>query len=382
MRYQGWLVLIAGLVTVPQAALCAGAWSETSPYGGWQAPGYQVPTSARFRPLGRNSDRAVVPRAAAPDPRLSVAGYRFRPWDTQAHDQSRSPGGFPHQAPAVTYRGQQPGWQPAPPVAAHGMTRAPMAYPGNRAFRTANAYPVPGYRFRPLQAKRPVRDMSAPRYRPVQVRIPNRYVFRPLNPVARPAPHRPVTASPRQPPVYASPSYMYWPGYAYSPALQGSRGTHPVFPYAVSRGYAPGVESFDPRWIKGYPSYPMAYTPGINRMPGYRSRFRPELAAKAPANRAYHFRRYPHQRRYAAGPAYVWRRDRGRYAGYQTPYANGERAAYLPPVSPSRVNRYGMDWYDGRGDGEGAWYRLILDSAPAISQSQEPWAVSPHEQEN
>jgi hypothetical protein len=40
---------------------------------------------------------------------------------------------------------------------------------------------------------------------------------------------------------------------------------------------------------------------------------------------------------------------------------------------PSMPNRYGVDWYDGMGDGEGAWYKLAGQQEwPRVSQYQAP----------
>jgi hypothetical protein len=39
------------------------------------------------------------------------------------------------------------------------------------------------------------------------------------------------------------------------------------------------------------------------------------------------------------------------------------------PQWQAPVDRYsGTDWYDGRRDGEGAWYQLANQNLPAVSQ--------------
>jgi hypothetical protein len=44
----------------------------------------------------------------------------------------------------------------------------------------------------------------------------------------------------------------------------------------------------------------------------------------------------------------------------------GMQYAMQRPYAP---NRYGVNWYDGHGDGEGAWYQLAGQQAwPRVSQ--------------
>ena len=379
MRNQAWLSLFAGLVMAPQVALSSGVWKDAAQTGAWQYPGYGMPGSAQFRPVAPSGNGSTAPAFVN-----QTAGYRFRPWEgsVDTHRQPQRP--FPQQAPVSANRGYQPGWRPTSAPAASAQPATPLAYPARRVGYNTASHPMPGYRFRPLQKAQSAGHEQTQRYRPIQVQIPDRYVFRPLNPVARPTPARRTAPPAPMTPVYAGPPLQgNWPGYAYAPPRQQSRPSYwGHSPYAPTPGYGRSMGYPDPRWAFRPNPYPRTHFPGRNTMPGFRPRSRAEVAANAPFYPHPQFRPHPLQRRYAPGPSYVWRPEQRRFPGYQSPYAAAPRSVYRPPVTPARLNRYGMDWYDGRGDGEGAWYRLTLKSSPTISQTQEPWSVSPREHAN
>ena len=382
MRYPAWLLLFAGVLSAPQLALSAGAWGENPQYRGWQTANTQPPAGpAQYRP----APATLAPRFADQGARLRAAGYRFRPWEAAVESQRPLQQAYPQQAPVARYPAHQPAWRPTAPSttarAPQWHAQAPVSYPVERMVQAPGPYAHTGYRFRPYQ--QPAKPQTAPRYRPVQVQIPDRYVFRPLNPVASPAPQRPSAIPAPVTAPYSAPATGYLPGHAaYYPPRQRSVSPYQAYRYAPSHrsGWVAGYPQ--PRRMAAYPTYPsfpVAYAPGFSPMPQFRPRPGPEMARPAQSSRPFSARRHFHQQRYVPGPAYAWRQGAPRYARYQAPYAYGPQSAYAPPV---RSNRYGMNWYDGRGDGEGAWYSLTLKSEPVISQSQEPWAVSPYDQAN
>ena len=260
---------------------------------------------------------------------------------------------------------------------------APAHHPAEWTAPAPSPYSHAGYRFRPHEHQQ-ARVQSAPRYRPVQVQIPDRYVFRPLNAVARPAPQRPVA-----PPMPVNAAYrLPGSGYptpdfaAYYPPRHPDMIPYQAFRYAGPQGFNPMPGYPEPRRFAAYPArpaFPLAHAPGMRPMPQFRPRPGPEMAGPAQMRHPLPVRRHARQPRYAPGPAYAWRPDRPYPAVVQAPQARPSGGMHTPPM---RSNRYGMDWYDGRGDGVGAWYSLTLKSEPVISQTQEPRAVAPYDQTN
>jgi hypothetical protein len=386
MRYQTWLLLFAGLVSVPQLAFSGGVWSQAAPArDGWQAGAYPMPV----QPTGA---RTAVPRFADQGARLRAAGYRFRPWEGPAPGNGSYQVNPRRQMPVAAYSADRPVWRPTaqvgkPRPASVPVWRPPvpsdvgMTYPAAGGFSA----PVPssggGYRFRPVDTTKRAQVQNAPRYRPVQVRIPEGYVFRPLNPVARTAPRQTAQSAPGFTPAYSSAAIGNWPGYAYSPWQYQAYRPYPHHFAAPLPRFEQAAAYPDPRWAV-YPPYPAAYAPSMRPMPGFRPRSRPEIVRRGAVNRHSYAQRYPRQQRYAPGRAYAWPQGRESFARYRVPNVYGSRSVYQPPVAPARVNRYGMNWYDGQGDGEGAWYRLTLNAEPTVSQSQEYSGVSPFEPAN
>jgi hypothetical protein len=248
---------------------------------------------------------------------------------------------------------------------------------GMRQASAAKPLPASGYRFRPLQPVRQVRMDNPVRYRPLQVRIPDRYVFRPLNPVARPA----IRTSP-QLPFQTLPAAHYPPAWNALPAYT-SMPTPPRFhdynlsvPYDAARwpdsrrGYPYLEREIQP------PAYPPVDAERMDQMPWFHPWYAAEHShVSMPVYNHRYIQRRPLRSPYMRSPDYAWRYDRRRtmqpYSGHR--YTYGQRMEQPAPdrPPPPRMNHYGTNWYDGQGDGEGAWYQLLISSAPEFSQSVE-----------
>jgi hypothetical protein len=314
MRYQSWMLLFAGLSMLPHLAFSADGWGAPDPYNRGHASAIGITAKASgLRPY-------AVPRQGVNPPHYAEMA-------AQMHAQ--------------------------------------------------------GYRFRPLQPARQARIERAVHYRPLQVQISERYVFRPLNPVARAAPpmryrppvahypsaHYPSTYYPST--HYPSTGYpMYGHGfqpYANYPYNLGAHGPYVAGPHVSApwRRVAPASRQ----------SPQVAYPGAVAQYTQHWPRFRPWSHREwGRLNRGGYGQRYAHwypARQYPLPPpvrAYQRRAPNYAYPGYGL----SERTAQQWPSPSARRNRYGTDWYDGRGDGEGAWYRLVMESAPAVSQSRAP----------
>ncbi|MET0066154.1 MAG: hypothetical protein ABW076_07395 [Candidatus Thiodiazotropha sp.] len=275
--------------------------------------------------------------------------YRFRPWtEREARLARQHSAAYPAPFQAAPWSAQRP------PI------------PSNNPMHNRT---VPQYRFRPMNPAQPDRVTKAGFvYRPMQIQIPREYVYRPLNP---------VKATPRgnyRPPVPSVPRYAARPvppfgnnyrGYPNYPLPPMGVRSQPESRYVYGhRPVAPRFRPWSPaeRYVADYPRmYPRAF-PGV----AYRDpRVRP-------------FQGYPR--------TYAWRPRQGDYRvdhrsvrndGPRTRYPNwlrGRPAWGYPEVASSAPyvmgpgdaqahadvqNRYGVDWYDGRSDGDGAWYKLM-----------------------
>ncbi len=376
MRYQGWIVLFAGLFASPQLTFSADGWGAPMPYMGRYAPSAYTADRPRFRPYPVTVNTAYRPRY--PDMRMS--GYRFRPWQGPVPSPALQQGGV--QPVTTSYWGGMPagrrlnaphsattysmpivstsagGWQPA----------SPGPYPARQA-HAGQSGPFASYRFRPLQAQaeQPIR------YGPLHMQIPERYVFRPLNPVSRPAPSMPVQPPPADYPTLADPwANGVYSHNAFTPNRPGPYSPYRATPYAT-QPWAGAVTAYRYRQPQRYPAwhaYQPVYAQGTNRMPRFQPRYYPGWES---ARRPVYGPRYALQRpirRYPL-PAPVWRFDR---TAPMTPYPGyrfSAQTAQRPPIPPARLNPYGTDWYDGHADGDGAWYRLAVERSPAVSQTWE-----------
>lgn len=381
MRYQGWMWLFAGLLAVPQLALSADGWGGPRPYKMGYAP-VTANSPDRSRPAfpGAVSERYAVPRYADVRESMEARGYRFRPWERSAYPSYPSGRRYPIQAgvsqQSYLPRGRAAAVIPAPrsyqpPV----WQRQPAPSQGAWQARMERPQPSGNYRFRPVSAPQQAHTEGQVRYRPLQVHIPDGYVFRPLNPVAR----RSVMPTPAQRPY--APTYPYTP----RPYSLGRAGV-PAYAYNVSRfpGYAP------------YPYSAPAVAPWGGRSVRYdQPRRMVQRQGATPGlspymNRSIRFRPWPQRvrsqvpmpafsQRYAQYPVFrrpVQRPVTGYDSGWGSPVRPGYGYAHEPQMAqrsvmppPARLNRYGTDWYDGQSDSDGAWYRLAVESSPALTHS-------------
>jgi hypothetical protein len=293
--------------------------------------------------------------------------YRFRDWPDRRSNQ------IPHHAsPArakvarsISYWGGNPVHQRQPvPESTH---YSAMGYPDqttgfNTAYQPGEvAYSSQRYRFRPMQDRMPVEPRASTQYRPMQVEIPQHYRFRPLQSVAqnRPRPAR----------EYRSHQMRWRP---FNAAVQPPRQYGHVAPWPRHR-YAynyPGRMEWRPydngrRVMAPYPSIP---SPAA--MPSYVWRGPAHPMGPQFSSRQRHYP--PANRRFRQPPRPYWTY---RPIPYPTnPYVGAPRIAHYPaplarPEWQRQANRSsGTDWYDGRHDGEGAWYQLAKSSMPAVSQ--------------
>lgn len=324
MRSKAGLVIWVGLFVISQQLYSADNRVGPAPYVGPHSSPAINNSMPRVLPTRRSVGAAMHPQTPHISRSSGVAGYRFRPW-------------------------QKP---------------APQAY--RQQDRIAVQAARSGYRFRPLPPIQRAVMAQPVRYRPLRIQIPNRYVFRPLKPAARRRPpmpeQRPVAATPTAYPPAAR-HYAYYPNRPW-PNSRNMAGGYPAAPWTNAwRAYPP------PSWISPQRRYPYPMAQGVNPLPRYQSGpYRWREPTPMPG--------YP--------PRYVWRRPDRAFAppppawhDWRVPspgYGWVGRTAQRPPLPPARQNRYGTDWYDGRGDDDGAWYRLLLQSSPAVSQS---WAPVP-----
>jgi hypothetical protein len=313
MRYQSRILLLAALLIVPQVTFSANGWGDSRPFTGGHPSAATAPASPGAASMGR---------------------YRSASW----------PSG--------------PGFAPADPMA--------RAWQGGGRFRSS--YP-PGYRFRPLPPARPGDVVQQVRYRPLQIRIPDRYVFRPLKPAAPRVPPMPARMASRDPGManpWAGGVYGRHYGNPYRPVFNNRFSPVRSFPVAP---WAGGVNAYRPP----YPVPPQratapAYARAANPMPRFRPWPRPRWAYTPPPG---YIPGYVQPRAYPGVPP--GRRDM-RWRRWQpgTGRDYREQRVQVPALSRAIPNPYDTDWYDGRGDVDGAWYRLTLESSPVVSQSWTP----------
>lgn len=272
----------------------------------------------------------------------------------------------PPPYPGVQFIPQAQYAVPPAPLSSRSLPGSAYAPPPVQPRWTENAG---RYRFRPWQEGGNLQRPARMRYLP-PVTIADHYRFRPLNPVKRRPPES--WQAYRQPPTPPMPPAWGRPVYGgFAPAMPGTRWSgRPLY-----AGYAPGGPAWHgeavarpvPRREIRRPIAPPRFTQ--QPYPGWR--FRPLAPGPAvPPGRYVRFN--PRERGtppfpYGA-PGPLW------YAGRVPPMPAGwnyrapVQTAYRPLRAPLRANRYGVDWYDGRGDGEGAWYRLAAEPWPAVSQ--------------
>ncbi len=382
MRYRGWMLVLAGLMAAPQVGVSGESWPGRYADAGSYAPvASDLTTTQRYRPYAQTRVPAYPYPAADRQRPASTPQFRYRPWEGPAPR-------YPQPATATpgwsmpSYWGGVPSASTPPdrfrPVPASPYRLATV--PDTRyaeARRDYHRMPIAAgagapqrYRFRPQDEAPVASGNGVYRYHALPMQIPDHYVYRPLNPVAKASRVRPAPM-----PDYAyRTGYEGWNRYAaqpyrllppppwpYQPAMAGPWPT----PEQAVVTSAPA-----PWWTPPAPGYPPAYV-----FNGYRPSPSPNpypvagrQAMPPPAYNKRYARRWSPP---SPPPGYThWQRPTP-----PMPYparAGWERTAQLPAPPPVRVNRYGTDWYDGQGDGEGAWYRLTLETAPTLTQSSPP----------
>ncbi|MES9816012.1 MAG: hypothetical protein ACH255_07100 [Candidatus Thiodiazotropha sp.] len=239
------------------------------------------------------------------------------------------------------------------------------------------------YRFRPMEQERQREAPPRWTYRPAQLEIPNHYVYRPLKVQQR----RNHTDQQRQRRSAVPGMQDYGPN-PWDPVRYGYDRSWMPMPGSASSPYDPYryLDSYNQysaaqsngRYLwrgdrVGYP-VPRGYTAprysGHGPFTGHR--FRP---LKRSGWDRYRYRGMPD--RYAVGSYpvanYQWRRPD--WANYDTMRREWQPQMAMsypgphPMRRPDAPNRYGVNWYDGRGDGEGAWYKLAGQREwPRVSQ--------------
>lgn len=238
---------------------------------------------------------------------------------------------------------------------------------------TANPFPMGQYRFRPMQDQPRPQVFTQPRYLPLQVPIADHYVFRPLNPVTKPAAYprlayqRPVM--PQTLPAWRPQDRFIREARAMQPDPRG-RYVYGGYPLArpawrqtwsgrgmPARGYGenPAARHFVQRMPVDYRYRPLTGMPADRSWAG--DRFVPRMRRDMPPAPGYYAAQYPAYGQPPLPPP-AWT------MGYPPPM----RTVYRPETAPPMPKRYGTDWYDGRGDGDGAWYKLAGVTGPTVSQ--------------
>ncbi len=387
------------------ALLISGLFSVMLMPSSFAMEGVANPAASQWRPLpapgtqmiewGKNTRQSQQKlrhdRWAGGDnyPQHGRNAYRFRPWKGQRNrlsaqkiPETSAPYTRPangslatpmprngYQWPQRVATPDQAYWRPSTHAASSG-------YPGHGANNR--------YRFRPLDHQSLRGAPARWTYRPAQIEIPNHYVYRPLK--VNPGRHSTPRQRVRMPatPVVQPYGVKQWDPmrYGYNPM----RTSMPYFappshdPYRQVRSYnryaafRPSDRYYANRHDNGYPS-PRGYS--SPRYTGYtpfgRHRFRPMnrpasgrhpypgqpawLAANPYSAPNYSWR--PSARSYPYGMAPAWQPQTG------MPYPGMQQAMHRP----SMPNPYGVNWYDGRADGEGAWYKLARQQEwPRVSQ--------------
>lgn len=352
MKIAAFALLLSGVITttmVPFASATAGGnYAPGQNQGYWPAYGgtssYKPSRYAPNQRVGQGQMGQGWPASGTP------SNYRFRPWSGKTQPAWRAPA--------------NPAWRQPPVAMNHPAAQiSPARYAHSPQMQTPNRY-----RFRPLPQGGQQPHFAAPEvaYRPSNIKIPDHYVYRPLNPVKK------VQRHPS--PYHYTPTYSPAPAYGFAPpapmrfsapvpnrsvpmarSLPGPRYAYGGQPYPDFR-FRPTSRAYGP------PGYPVAGS-NMNRAPRYAARW-PERPRFRPAPRfrptapvyADPFYGYPPGYAHPA-MAYNWPSERwGRYRpSYPQPNPSSWQAA---PDTYDDIADRRVDWYDGRADGEGAWYKL------------------------
>ncbi|MES9859237.1 MAG: hypothetical protein ABW157_03695 [Candidatus Thiodiazotropha sp. LLP2] len=346
MKIAAFALLLSGVFTTTMApfasAEAGGSYAPGQYQGYWSAYG----GASNYLPNQRvgQSQTASGWSASGMPP-----NYRFRPLSGKRQPAWRA--------------GMNPVWRQQPTVAYHPAAQTrPAGYARSPQMRSPQ-----NYRFRPISQSGQQPELSPPQvaYRPTNINIPAHYVYRPLNPVKKVQRH----SYPRNYP----PTYRPAPAYGFTPYMP--MRSAPAFPYHAT----PKARSLPgPRYAYGRQPYPdfrfrptdRAYGPpvypaasySLNRVPGYaprwadRPKFRPSPRFQPPIP-AYVDPFYAHSPGYAyPAMANTWPRER--WGRYRPSYPQPNPSWQGTPDTSNGIANSRVDWYDGRADGEGAWYKL------------------------
>ncbi|MCU7845498.1 MAG: hypothetical protein KZQ93_16845 [Candidatus Thiodiazotropha sp. (ex Monitilora ramsayi)] len=379
MRYRNLLVFAVTILGLPQTALSVDGWANQSIYTDDSKGRYAFDSYRSPAPINRHAPvRGYQSRADYLYPSPSHENYRFRAWDRGRMSPQSGNNRMPRMAPdkSVSYWGGIP-VNRVRPVVSVKREQESTQYRDVQQSRIRSTYHQPDvsgyspgqYRFRPLHRVKAPESHGRLKYRPMQVHIPDQARFRPLNPVARTKPYPVRTAQYRRdlPRPYSTAGY--WPRYDIYP--QPAPTGRYVYSYPAGRHW-PG---FNPRrepWQQ-HMAPAQSVMSGYARRDSSQVRFRPQ---PTPRNTAFQPGRLPRfaQRRFTQPPNWSKNRPRGYHlypypapttvARQWPPAPMGYRPQWQPPVTAQQRT----DWYDGRGDGEGAWYQLTSRSMPVVTQ--------------
>ncbi|MEW8050523.1 MAG: hypothetical protein AB2792_03060 [Candidatus Thiodiazotropha sp.] len=384
MRNKMYALLILGIFSVmlmPPTSAEEGATIYPDA-GKWRPIQSQDPRKANWNGFSRQPGQNVWPAAWAQGNNHSLhrpQSYNFRPWNGHAGQHKRfasttqETGRMPHNMPDnrafVTPPDlHNPGYQ-----GPQGAVISQQSYwrPVTQSVRTG--FPGYGansqYRFRPMDREQRRGAPTRWTYRPAQLEIPNHYVYRPLK-VHNSRKYREQQRR-RMPTIPGMQDYGYNPrdamryGYDRSwlplPGLAASPYDPPRYLDRYNQ-FLPAQSNDRYRWrgdSVGYPIHRGYSAPRYTgQIPFTGHRFRP--LARSGWDR-YRYRGMPD--RYATRsypvPNYQWRRSGWvNYDAMRRGWHPQMAGMPQPMGRPEIPNRYGVNWYDGRGDGEGAWYKL------------------------
>ncbi|MCU7883053.1 MAG: hypothetical protein KZQ82_02535 [Candidatus Thiodiazotropha sp. (ex Lucinoma annulata)] len=330
----------------------------------WQKGGnhpYNVESSYRFRPWQGDSSHRH-------------RGTRFSWRHTASKPQNAWRGNSPMRRYALYPQFQQP-QNIVSPEPTYWRAPAQNRAPGYQGYTTTN-----GFKFRTQNVHQQMDNSLKWTYRPAQLQIPNHYVYRPLQVIKQ---KQPLVQQRMQPLAQQNlPAYGYTPG---DPTIYGRTGYRPrhVEQDPPSRRYVYG-NSYARVWpqyaapLRPSVGYPVPGTTPVSRYTGRTGFNRPRFRPLNPSGLVrYH---HPGQRNrfvqnfYPAPPGYPVMDNRWRYpVGMDNVWPPRINTPYpMPGVAtqrPALPSRYGVDWYDGHSDGDGAWYKLAeRQEWPRVSQ--------------
>jgi hypothetical protein len=381
MKITAFALLLSGIITstlIPLTSVNAGDQSRMPAPSQWQ--GSKSATTARpawnltYDQAGPSGSKTGMPKP-----------YRFRPWADNTPQEWRAQ--------------PQPSWRESTAMN-HNPWRGGRNWQGASSIPRASAR---GYRFRPLPQGRqqPAPQSAGVTYRPADIKIPGHYVYRPINPVRKPqsakytpsriptwppAPYYGYISSPPpmmpMAPVYGYTPYLFRedapsPGHQPRSMNQPERRARYVYGDAPYQGlrFRPVTQTFR------HPYY--SHRHDMNRMPPLafsrwrdRLRFRPSAEFDRrnyfPPNQtyaqAYNPLAYPY-------PNMAYNRLEPSWtepgANYPRSYPVWDEALHETVDNSNGYQGRRIDWYDGRSDGDGAWYKLAEQAQwpPRVSQT-------------